>query len=169
MTKDFQWDWLVKIIHWSVAILFISNYALNEPGDDPHVLIGYTIIGLVALRLVWGLITSSPARLTKIKPSPKAAIEHLKEVLETQKDDHVGHNPAGSVMVWCMWLGLLATGISGWMMETDTFWGEEWVEELHELAANATFLCVCIHIAAIVIMTRLTGRRYVQTMTFVKK
>jgi cytochrome b len=169
MAKNFQWDWLVKITHWSVAILFISNFALNEEGGDIHVWFGYSVLGLVCIRLLWGLITHSPARLSSFKPSPKAAIAHLKEVLSTKEDNHEGHNPAGAIMIWCMWLGLLATGISGWMMKTDTFWGEDWVEELHGFMANATFICVCIHVTAIVGMSHLTGNRYIQTMLYKKK
>ncbi len=169
MTKGFQWDLLVKVTHWAVAILFISNFALNEPGDDIHVWFGYSIIGLVCIRLLWGLITRSPARLSAFKPSPRAAIEHLKDVLATRKDEHEGHNPAGAIMIWCIWFGLLATGITGWMMETDQFWGEDWVLEIHETMANATFVGVCIHIAAVVFMSRFTGNRYIQTMSFLKK
>lgn len=169
MIPNFQWDWLVRITHWSVAILFFSNYLLNEPGDDIHIWFGYGIIALVCLRLIWGLLTHSPARLSAFKPSPKAAIVHLKEVIITRKDQHQGHNPAGAIMIWCMWIGLLTTGISGWMMQTDRFWGESWVEDLHELAANGTFICVCIHISAVIIMSLLTGNRYIKTMSLLKK
>ncbi|MHA2939569.1 cytochrome b/b6 domain-containing protein [Vibrio sp. RC27] len=169
MTKGFQWDWVVKITHWSVAILFIANFYFTDEGGDIHIWCGYGILGLVGLRLLWGLITHSPARLSSFFPSPFSALKHLKEVLKTRKDDHEGHNPAGAIMIWAMWLGLLTTGTSGWMMETDMFWAEIWVEELHETAANVTFTCVCIHVSAVILMSFLTGNRYIQTISPFKK
>jgi cytochrome b len=165
MTNGFQWDWLVKLTHWSVAILFLSNFYLNDKGGDIHIWFGYSILALISIRLLWGLITHSPARLTAFLPAPFAALRHLKQVLQTKKEDHQGHNPAGAIMIWLMWLGLLTTGISGWMMESDQFWAMAGVEETHEIAANFTFVCVCIHISAVILMGHLTGNRYIQTMS----
>ena len=39
--------------------------------------------------------------------------------------------------------------LSGIMMETDAFWGVDWVEELHEALANYALLCVGLHIAGV--------------------
>lgn len=67
-------------------------------------------------------------------------------------------------MIWCIWSGLIVAGISGYMMETDLFWGEDWIEAVHESAVNITFFCVCIHIAAVVVMSRITGHSYLKNM-----
>lgn len=168
MTKDFQWDWVVKITHWSVAVLFLSNFLINDEGGDVHIWFGYAIIGLVCTRLIWGMITHSPARLSAFLPNPFSAISHLKSVLKTKKDDHQGHNPAGAIMIWLMWAGLLSTAITGWFMETDLFWVGFWVEDAHEIAANTTFICVCIHISAVIFMSFFTGNRYIETLSIVK-
>lgn len=169
MTRDFMWDKLVRITHWSVAALFLANYVVTEEGSDVHEWVGYGVIGCVAIRLLWGLFATPPARLSTFLPSPRLALSHLKEVLATKQDTHEGHNPAGSVMIWCMWLGLLLTGLSGYLMETDQFWGEDWVKNVHELAANLTFVCVCIHITAVAVMSRWTGQSYVRAMLWKRK
>lgn len=169
MTKDFMWDKVVRITHWSVAILFLTNYVVTEAGSEIHQWVGYCVLSCVGLRLLWGLVARAPARLSSFPPSPRHAIDHLKEVLATRKDEHVGHNPAGAIMIWCMWLGLIVTGVSGYMMETDRFWGVEWVEYVHVGAANISFACVCIHVTAIALMSRLTGRSYVRSMLWKKK
>lgn len=169
MTKHFVWDRLVRVTHWSVAALFLANYLVTEEGSDIHEWVGYSVVGLVVIRLLWGIIASPPARLSSFLPSPRSALQHLKQVFETREDQHTGHNPAGSVMIWCMWIGLLMTGLSGYLMETDQFWGEDWVEEFHELAANLTFAFVCIHVTAIAVMSRVTGNSYIRSMLWKQK
>ena len=164
MTNSFKWDKVVRYTHWTVAFLFFANYFVTSAGSDIHQWFGYGVLTLVCLRLAWGLITSGPARLSTFLPSPRSAIAHIKDVFVTKTDDHVGHNPAGAIMIWLMWTGLLTTGISGYMLQSERFWMEDWVEPLHETAANLTFTCVCIHISAVIVMSKLTGRRYLQSM-----
>ncbi|WP_428774939.1 cytochrome b/b6 domain-containing protein [Vibrio sp.] len=159
-----MWDKVVRFTHWSVAMLFLANYAITEEGSIVHQWVGYTLIGLVLVRLIWGLIVNSPARLSAIRPSPSMAIEHLIEVFETRKDHHEGHNPAGAVMIWCMWCGLMVTGITGYLAYSEQLLDMEWMESIHEVAANVTFICVCIHVGAVALMTRLTGKAYLKSM-----
>ncbi|SHE97292.1 cytochrome b/b6 domain-containing protein [Vibrio gazogenes] len=165
MTKqDFIWDVVVRITHWTTAALFLSNYFLTEEGSQLHQWVGYIVIAVISIRLLWGLIARSPARLSAFKPSVPKALEHLKEVLVTKKDEHVGHNPAGAIMIWLMWFLILSTAITGWLSETDWFWGEDWMVEIHEFFANATMGAVTIHVCAIILMSKLTQFAYVRTM-----
>jgi cytochrome b len=165
MTKEnFIWDIVVRITHWTVAALFLSNYFLTEEGSDLHQWVGYIVIAVICIRLLWGLITNSPARLSAFKPSVPQAVSHLKEVLVTKKDDHVGHNPAGAIMVWLLWFLILATAGSGWLSETDWLWGEDWIIEVHEFFANATMTAVTIHVCAVILMSKVTNHSYVKSM-----
>jgi cytochrome b len=67
-----------------------------------------------------------------------------------------------------MMLGLmaliLALGLTGWLQGTDTFWGEEWLEELHEVLANGLILAAGLHAAAAIVMGRLERVRLVRAM-----
>jgi cytochrome b len=166
MAKNYTWDLIVRVTHWTVAGLFLSNYFITEPGSDIHELAGYIVLGTIALRLIWGMIARSPARLSAFKPSIPAAILHIKEVLQTKKDEHEGHNPAGAIMVWLLWSGLIMTGFTGWLSQTDQFWGEDWVIGIHEVFANLTMAAVTVHVCAIIVMTKLTQNSYVKTMLF---
>ena len=42
-------------------------------------------------------------------------------------------------------------------MTTDMFWGTEWTEELHELAAILTEASVVMHILAVIFESKRTG------------
>ncbi|CAG9296227.1 cytochrome b/b6 domain-containing protein [Celerinatantimonas diazotrophica] len=165
MNKATHWDIIVKLTHWSVAILFLINYFVTEAGSRVHQWVGYTLTSLVLIRLLWGLIAKPPARLSSFLPNIPSAFAHIIEVTTTREDHHQGHNPAGAIMIWCMWSGLLTIGLSGYMMESDYFWNLDWVKFVHVGAVNFTLCCVCIHIASVIIMGRITGRSYTKEMS----
>ncbi|MBY5982115.1 cytochrome b/b6 domain-containing protein [Ferrimonas balearica] len=165
MTGIYTWDRVVKSTHWLVAILFLANYFALEEGSSPHQWAGYIILLSLGIRFVWGMITNSPARLSRFPPSIRGALTHLREVYQTRSDRHEGHNPAGAIMIWIMWAGLVATALSGWSLEYSPWAEQEWLEEVHETFANITLMAVTIHISAVILMTKITGKRYIRSMT----
>ncbi|CAH0537029.1 cytochrome b/b6 domain-containing protein [Vibrio marisflavi] len=165
MAQVHKWDILVKLTHWTVAVLFLSNYFLTEEGSLIHQWVGYGVAAAVVVRLMWGLIARSPSRLSAFKPSIPSAISHVKEVFSTKKDDHVGHNPAGAIMIWLMWTLLLGTAFTGWSIEQNLFGAKDIFESVHEVLANLTMIAVGIHVSAIILMTKLTKKPYLSGMT----
>jgi cytochrome b len=164
MTKPYVWDGVVRLTHWVVAALFLSNYFLTEAGSETHEWVGYFVLAALSVRLTWGIITDSPASLSAFKPSVNKALSHLKEVLATKEDEHIGHNPAGAVMIWVMWLALIATALTGWATQWDMFWGEDAMKAVHEFFANLTMFAVATHIGAVIFMTHWVKRPYVKSM-----
>jgi len=72
-----------------------------------------------------------------------------------------------------MMLSMLLLGVTGFMLEEiDYFWGEEWLEEVHELIANGLAGLVGLHILAALVeslrlrenlpLSMITGRRRVR-------
>ncbi|MFM2476252.1 cytochrome b/b6 domain-containing protein [Celerinatantimonas sp. MCCC 1A17872] len=164
MSKATHWDIIVKLTHWSVALGFLINYFVTDAGSQVHQWVGYSVVAVVVIRLLWGLIAKPPARLSSFLPNIPNAFTHIIKVTTTREDHHQGHNPAGAIMIWCMWSGLLLIGLSGYMMETDYFWDQGWLRMVHVGAVNVTLCCVCIHIASVIIMGRITGRSYIKEM-----
>jgi cytochrome b len=53
-------------------------------------------------------------------------------------------------MVVALLLGMGLLTLTGWLY-TDLLWGEEWVEESHELLANLMLMLVGVHVAGVVL------------------
>lgn len=164
-----RWSLLLRTTHWMIAFLFISNYWILSPGYKNHRLAGYILLVTLACRLIWGLMTHSPERLSAFRPSIKLAITHLITTFKTRQDSHVGHNPAGAIMIWLIWLGLIGTGISGWISQWIDFVYLDPVLTLHSLCADLTFIAVTIHVSAVLFMSWFTRRNYLNEITLARK
>lgn len=112
------WDPLVRVTHWSIALAVLLNGLITEGGSGLHVWIGYAMLALLALRLVWGFIGPEEARFASFPPSLSGARLHLRERLRGEPYRHRSHNPLGALMVYAFWGVLLLVGATGLWMET---------------------------------------------------
>jgi cytochrome b len=158
------WDGFVRIFHWSVACLFLLDFWVLEDGDPPHEWAGYLLALLVFLRIIWGFVGPHNARFRHFMPTPSGIKSHWQALKAGQLDPRHGHNPLGGAMVLFLLFLLILVSVSGWMLTLDMFWGEEWVEEVHEISANITMIAVVVHVSAIVLLERLTNISLIKTM-----
>ncbi|MDP5359403.1 MAG: cytochrome b/b6 domain-containing protein, partial [Paracoccaceae bacterium] len=98
------WDLGVRLFHWSLVTMVTLTYLLDEP-RKLHRSLGYVVIGLISLRLIWGLIGTRHARFADFVPGPRRLLTYLRDMLRGREDRYLGHNPAGAAMI----LTLLAT------------------------------------------------------------
>lgn len=161
--RPFKWDRVVRLSHWLIAALFFANMSVTEEGSGIHRWFGYVILGAIVLRLIWGMLTHSEARLTRFIPSLSAARAHFSNLIRGCDHTSSGHNPAAALMIWSLWGLLLVTILTGWTM-TQSGKELEWLEEVHEFAANATLILVTIHVSAAILMSRFGKRNYIKSM-----
>ncbi|MDT8342846.1 MAG: cytochrome b/b6 domain-containing protein [Thermohalobaculum sp.] len=145
------WDPLVRLVHWSVVVLFFANVALLDEEGAAHRWAGYALLGLVAVRLAWGVIGTRHARFAAFPPSLGAARRHLGAMLRGKRDVHLSHNPLGALMVYNLLATMIAIGATGWLMTTTAFWGVDWVEEAHEALVNWALISVGLHVAGVLL------------------
>lgn len=145
------WDPLVRIFHWSLAGLFLTNALLDDPETALHRQIGYAVLALVVLRLVWGLVGTRHARFSDFPPDPGAALGQLGDMAAGRRHAHVGHSPLGALMIYNLLATLLVVCGSGWLMTTDALWGVKWIGELHELSVSWAEFSVIVHITAVLL------------------
>lgn len=158
------WDPLVRVFHWTLALCVLANFFLLEAGEVPHRYTGYLACILVLIRIVWGFVGTRYARFSDFFPTPAKIRHHIREVRAGHPDPYLGHNPLGAVMMLALLMLVLSMGVTGWMMGTDQFYEVEWVKQLHEGIANFMMLCVGLHVAAAVAMSRLTKVNLVRAM-----
>lgn len=159
------WDIPTRVFHWSLALSFAGAWltAESERYRDIHVALGYTLLGLIVFRLLWGFVGSRYARFDSFLYGPKKVAAYLRSLLTPNPEHHVGHNPAGSWAIFLLLgLGLLA-GISGILLFQEAG-GEEAFEELHEIAANGMLAVVLVHIAGVVVSSWLHRENLVRSM-----
>ena len=144
------WDAPVRVFHWLLVLSFAGAYltAESEVWRLVHVTLGYTLGGLLAFRLVWGVIGTRYARFSNFVRGPAAVIRYLKSIQAKQPEHHLGHNPAGAVAI--VLLVVLGLGITATGYITYNDLGPGWVGELHDLLANAMVLVIIGHLVGVV-------------------
>ena len=158
------WDVPVRVFHWLLALNFVIAWltAESETWRLVHVIAGYTVAGLVAFRLLWGLVGTRHARFGSFVRGPRAALAYLKDSLRGRHPRHAGHNPAGALAIVALLALAALTTASGWAFYNET--GGEWLEEVHEVLANAMLGLVLLHLAAVLVTSVLTRDNLVKAM-----
>jgi cytochrome b len=59
---------------------------------------------------------------------------------------------------------VLALGTTGWMQTLDAYWGEEWLQHLHEAIGNVLIGMATLHALAAIVMGRLERTRLIKAM-----
>lgn len=142
------WDPIVRLFHWTVVTACLLNLFVLEPGNTLHRAVGYTVAAVLAVRLVWGFIGTRHARFTDFFPTPGRLLPYLRALAQCREPRHLGHNPAGAVMMILLMVLLGGVCLTGWMMGLDAFWGEDWLQEVHGTLANAIMVLALLHAAA---------------------
>ena len=188
-----RWDPLVKITHWGIAAVVITNALIVGEGSIAHIYAGYTLAALLGLRLLWGFIGPTPARFGAFKPSPARALAHIGDIRAGRHAVHKSHNPLGALMVYALWACLAVIIASGIGMagappaisastsasqfvsgeygeggeegeEGEEGQSEELFEEVHEVAVNLLYLLIALHIAGVAFETARSGKRTITAM-----
>jgi cytochrome b len=158
------WDLPTRLFHWLLAASFLGAYLVSESERwiALHAMLGYTAAGLVAFRLAWGLIGTRYARFSGFAWSPRSVVDYLRSLATDRPRHYIGHNPAGSWAVATLLALVTLTAATGWANLNEV--GPAWIEDAHEVAANATLAMVALHVAAVVVSSLLHRENLVRAM-----
>ncbi|MGC1495543.1 MAG: cytochrome b/b6 domain-containing protein [Sulfitobacter sp.] len=151
------WDPFIRLFHWALVLAFGANVLIIDDDSKLHQWVGYGVVALLVLRILWGFIGKGYARFSTFPPSVSGSKKQLIDIATHHKEIHIGHTPLGALMIYNLLLALLIVGFSGYLMTTDMFWGVEWPEDLHEFAVIWTEVSVVLHIFAVIVESKRTG------------
>ena len=172
------WDPLVRVFHWSLVVAFFTAYFTEDDFLTLHTYAGYTVLGLILFRILWGLVGSRHARFSDFVTSPRTAWQYLKDTLRFRAKRYLGHNPAGGAMIVMLLLSLLITTLTGiavygaaesagplaaWLGNIGER-GEDVLKEIHEFFANFTLLLVAIHVSGVIVESFIHRENLVKSM-----
>ena len=137
------WDVPTRITHWALALCVVLNLFWFEGGDDPHTWLGYAAAAFVVFRSFWNFIGSKVT---------------------------AGHNRLAFLAYLGMWGTVVALAVTGFMLDLDRYWGEEWLQNLHSNLSTALEVLIVAHLLGIAIdalrfrrntfLGMLTGRKF---------
>jgi cytochrome b len=109
------WDLPTRAVHWSIAALTpFSWWSATHDHLPWHRLSGYTIVGLLVFRLIWGFGGGGGARFGTFVRGPAAVIDYVRG----RGAPYLGHNPLGGWSIVAM-LCALALQVSLGLFSVD--------------------------------------------------
>jgi cytochrome b len=149
----------MRMFHWLFALSFVGAYisADSEHWRLVHVVLGYILGGLMAFRIVYGLVGPKPARFSTMWRKISGTKVWLKTIQTAWRTDGtfqaVTWRQAPVLLMAMSLLGLLAVVLPLTLTGYWTFheWGRdlggEVFESLHEFFGNTALSLVLVHLA----------------------
>jgi cytochrome b len=156
------WDPFVRLWHWGLAGAFALAFLTAEEAERVHVLLGYAILVMVGLRLIWGSVGTHHARFDNFVRSPRSALRYLGGLATGRAKRYLGHNPAAAFMILALLASLAATGLTGHLMTQPG--ATHALEEVHEAFAFLTLTLVGLHVAGVILSSLVHHENLVRAM-----
>lgn len=175
------WDAPVRIVHWLLVVLIAFSWWSSEDHLNWHRWSGYTILGLVVFRILWGFAGGGAARFASFVRGPKAVAEYARTLPQRAPSNVPGHNPLGGWSVLALLAALVVQVTTGlFAVDIDAFEAGPLSDrvsydmgralaEIHELSFRVIQVLVLVHVAAVLfylvykrtnlISPMITGRR----------
>jgi cytochrome b len=167
------WDLPTRLFHWLLVAAVVAAVVTGQLGGnliDWHGRIGLFIVGLLAFRLVWGVVGSTYARFLQFLPTPGKIGAYLRGQWHGE-----GHNPLGALSVFGL-LALLTAQVGTGLFANDdiTFVGPLFdlvgknlsnrLTGIHYLVSNAIYVLIALHVAAIAFYGHVRKQNLVRPM-----
>ena len=161
MQKIKVWDLPIRLFHWLLVLAIVFQFVTGDLLDDAmqlHFYGGYTIIGLIIFRLLWGMLGTYYARFNQFIVSPVSAFKYL---TKANNIVYLGHNPAGAYSVVLLLSLIFTQAISGLFISDEIFTdgpyygllNEFWqslANFIHHNFMNVIFAAIALHVGAII-------------------
>lgn len=169
------WDPIVRLFHWSLLTAFAISWLTQEEQYNLHLLAGYTTLGLISLRFVWGLIGTQHARFADFIYSPSTIYADIKSIASGHGKRYIGHSPAAGLMIIALLTGLIVVTISGvaldgaenWsgpMAEMNLYHYTGLIQSVHVMSTNLLLILIALHVLGVLYTSFIHQENLVRTM-----
>lgn len=161
-------DAATRMFHWLFAFSFIGAYltADGERWRQVHTTLGYTMIGLLAARVVWGLLGPKRSRLSSLVQRMSAIRPALQSFRQVQSLSSLNWNQLQGALMATLILALLALTVplvlSGYLTDIDV--AGDIMEEIHEFFGEFYLIAVLAHVGLILSVSLIRRKNLVTPM-----
>ncbi|MBI4183453.1 MAG: cytochrome b/b6 domain-containing protein [Proteobacteria bacterium] len=157
------WDPFVRLFHWTLVAAYAVSYLTGDELKGLHVAAGYLVLGLIGVRLVWGVVGPRLARFTSFVRPPREVLDYLGAMLAGRAPRYLGHNPAAGTMIVLLLALLTLTALTGIAAEGEGILAKAF-EEVHEALADLSLGLVALHVAGVAASSLYHGENLVKAM-----
>lgn len=146
-----------RVFHWLFALSFLGAYlsAEGERWRMLHVTLGYTMAGLLAFRVVYGLVGPRQVRLSALVSKLSGGGAWLRGVWRAPTPGSVnwrqGQNLFMALAVVALMLAVVPVTLTGYASFNE--WGGDLLGELHETVGEAFLWLVLAHLGALAVFS----------------
>lgn len=170
------WDPLLRLTHWSFALLIPALWWTAENSKWAlHRRLGLVLLGLLVFRVLWGFLGPETARFASFVKGPRAVLAYLRGALPAGATP-IGHSPLAGWSTLAL-LGAMLLQVSMGLFAGDPFDGmtgplnplvgvavADTITELHEIFFWVVAGLVALHLSAIVFYVSVKGDDLVSPM-----
>ncbi len=171
-------DLPTRIFHWTLVVLVGTDLFLISPRGGLHTLVhfiaGYSIAGLILLRLAWGFVGSPRSRFAAFLHGWPVVKRYADRLVHFDPPHSIGHNPLSGWMIVLLTAtvtGMVATGLfavgrggAGLLAGMVPLASASLARGLHKLLSNFLIALIVAHLAAVAADWFLTGDNLVKSM-----
>lgn len=155
------WDLPTRLFHWLLVLAYMGVFytSYSEWLLEYHTAAGYTALGLVVFRFLWGFTGNHYARFSEFLKGWGDVKSFLRDTVKLKPLRYLGHNPA---VGWAVVFMLLSTAIitvtgiivfsgeenRGFWAGMFTFPAAEFVRSIHVYLAYTMVVVIIGHICA---------------------
>ena len=157
------WDLPVRLFHWSLSVLMLASFVTANIGGEWmewHKRAGFAVLGLVAFRIIWGLVGSYHARFVNFVRGPRSVAAYVKSLVAGTSKPFPGHNPLGAISVLALLVVIAVQAITGLFANDDVMLEgpfaariskqlSDVLTRIHKLNADFLLFLIALHLLAI--------------------
>ncbi|WP_158769878.1 cytochrome b/b6 domain-containing protein [Paraglaciecola sp. L1A13] len=161
--RTLVWDLPLRIFHWALVSLIFAQWLTVEVLDgymDYHAVFGYSLLGLVIFRIVWGFCGPKHALFSDFLRGPTAIWHYSQSLISRHPSTYTGHNPLGALIVPAILIVVGTQAISGLFVTDDVLFNGPYyasistdlqgtMQWLHHKMFDVLLVIIGLHLTAI--------------------